>query len=127
MDFFNNFKKVKKMSKNIYEDFELAWAEYEYICTVVRSKIFEIIDEDPIVKREDDSYVDVKLEDAVIIILVKPGILTSTLRKIEVFLGLEGQIRAIGKGNRLNYRFFLKIFLWMMSKNSFENFIYWFD
>lgn len=86
---------------NTYEDIKVAWAEYEYICLTIKNKILEIINNDFIVLTDDhgikdEGYADVEVYGATINIIVKPGILISTLNKIESFLGVDGKILISG-------------------------------
>lgn len=86
---------------NTYEDIKVAWAEYEYICFTIKNRILEIINNDFIVLTDDhgikdECYADVEVHGATINIIVKPGILISTLNKIESFLGVDGKILISG-------------------------------
>lgn len=103
----------EKMSQNVYADIEVAWAEYEYICSTIKTKIFEIINNDFVLLTDeygvkDEGYVDVEVKNATVIVTLKPGILTSTIRKVEDFLGIEGKVMISGtkKNARIKLIFF---------------------
>ena len=103
----------EKMSQTVYADIETAWAEYEYICSPIKTKIFEIINNDFILLKneydvKEEGYVDVEVKNATVIVILKPGILTSTIKKVEDFLGIEGKIMISGtkKNARIKLVFF---------------------
>lgn len=107
MDFVNHFKGVRKMEKNMYNDFEVAWAEYEYVCTSIKTKILDLIEEDygKLIENygiRDELYTEIDIKDNNIIITLKPGILVSTVKKIEDFLGVDGKIMI--QGSKKNAR-----------------------
>lgn len=84
-------------SHNIYNNMEMAWAEYEYVCSMIKTHILELINNDFIVLKEeygikDEGYAEVEIKNATIVITVKPGILISTIKKIEDYLGIDGRV-----------------------------------
>lgn len=94
MDFLNHFKSVKKMEKNLYEDLELAWAEYEYICSIIKTRIRDILKEDEEIFMDNEISVDIN--DASIIISLKSCVSIYTISRIEAFLGVSGKVYSTG-------------------------------
>lgn len=85
------------MDKNIYEDIKLAWAEYEYLCSVITSKVSDIISNDYETlcnecDKKDSLYIDISIQDATITITTKPVIFISTIKKIEKLIGIDGKV-----------------------------------
>lgn len=102
----------KECEVNTYEGVKVAWDEYEYICFTIKNRILEIINNDFVVLTDehgikDEGYADVEIHGATINIIVKPGILISTLNKIESFLGVDGKILISGskKNSRMKIIF----------------------
>lgn len=92
---------LKDNDPHIYTDMEMAWAEYEYVCSMIKTHILELINNDFVVLTEehgikDEGYAEVEIKNATIVITVKPGILISTIKKIEDYLGIDGRIMISG-------------------------------
>lgn len=83
-----------------YDEMEVAWAEYEYVCSMIKTKILEIINTDFVdltaygIKGE--GFAEVEIKNATIIVTVKPGILISTIDQIQKFLGIDGRVMISG-------------------------------
>lgn len=102
MDFMNPFENYRKDAKNLYNDFEVAWAEYEYIRQVLKTRIMEMVEADNQYWQEqgfnDNFYANVDIDDnANILITVKPVISTSVIQDISELLGVEGKITVLGE------------------------------
>lgn len=95
MGFVNHFKNVKKMGINMYSDIENSWAEYEYICITLKNKIVSLIQKES--KNLNDVYIDVQIKDAVITVIVKPGLSISLIEDIKRIIGIDGCVSAIGQ------------------------------
>lgn len=100
MRILDNFRGTT-MDKDIYNDMEIAWAEYEYVCSMIKTKILEIINNDFIILTEehgikDEGYAEIEIKNATVVITIKPGILISTIKKVEDFLGIDGRVMISG-------------------------------
>lgn len=95
MRFINRFKNIKKMGINMYSDIENSWAEYEYICITLKNEIVNLIQERS--KDLNDVYIDVQIKDAVITVIVKPGLSISLIEDIKKIIGIDGCVSAIGQ------------------------------
>lgn len=84
---------------SLYFELETAWAEYEYICQVIKSRIVKILGEDVeyFEKKGQDIHYDIDIVDKDIIITSNVGFRIRTVFKIDKILGAEGRILTTGK------------------------------
>lgn len=93
MEFVNHFKNIKKTDKNLYGDLELAYAEYEYIRQVLKSKISNIL----LKEISDSSQFFIDITDACIEITIEGTVSLSIIRELDRLLGIDGIIKSVGK------------------------------
>ena len=77
----------------MYNDVENSWAEYEYICITLKNEIVRLIQKGS----KDDVYIDVQIKDAVITVIVRPGLSISLIEDIKKIIGIDGCVSAIGQ------------------------------
>ena len=75
--------------KDYYDDLKTSWAEYEYVCSMIKTRILEIIN-----NYDTTGWAEVRIKDATITILVKPTISINVLNEIEYYLGIDGKVSA---------------------------------
>lgn len=78
------------MNKNLFSDMKVAWAEYEYICNHIQTKIRAII-EDTNPYQKDNKYINVTVGDCNVVVEVT-DISLSCIKRIEDFLGVDAKV-----------------------------------
>lgn len=112
MEFVNEFRNFKKNSSNVYQDFILAWAEYEYTVSQIKTQVTDIINEDFKELRQkydlddDEIHLDFVFNNNEIVIKFRPFISIDALEKISEYMGVLGYISIIkSKNPRIQIKF----------------------
>ena len=99
------------MGKNLQDELHSAWAEFYFIRNDIETKLNEIINNDEFAD-DDKFYSHIEFHQNEIMVIIAPGLSSSTISKINELLGNVGNVRANNKKKQsiiIEYHYPVKI------------------